>query len=66
VFGIRDAASDELAGTIDARAAEADLAPGQVNIAYPVHARWRNRGMATRAVALMLRFWRRGRTRGRR
>jgi 8-oxo-dGTP diphosphatase len=58
VFGIRDAATDELAGTIDARTTEDDLAPGQVNIAYSVHARWRGRGMATRAVALMLRFLR--------
>jgi RimJ/RimL family protein N-acetyltransferase len=58
VFGIRDAATGTLIGTIDARTAEEDLAPGQVNLAYSVHAGCRGRGVATRAVALMLEFLR--------
>jgi 8-oxo-dGTP diphosphatase len=58
VFGVRWAATDELVGTIDARTREEELGPGQVNIAYGVYPPWRGRGIAVRAVALMMEFLR--------
>ncbi|MGW7458335.1 GNAT family N-acetyltransferase [Streptomyces sp. NPDC054797] len=51
-FGIRVGGDETLAGTIDLRFAEEDLAPGQVNVAYGLYPSWRGRGLATRAVLL--------------
>ena len=53
-FGIR--VGDVLAGTIDAQTAQPYLAPGQVNLAYCVYQPFRRRGIAVRAVGLMVRF----------
>jgi RimJ/RimL family protein N-acetyltransferase len=58
VFGVRRADNDELTGTIDVRTVEPYLLAGQVNIAYAVYPRWRGRGIATRAVRLMVEFLR--------
>jgi RimJ/RimL family protein N-acetyltransferase len=58
VFGIRWAATDEPAGTVDARTREDFLGPGQVNVAYGLYPQWRGRGIATRAVGLMMDFLR--------
>ncbi|MET7311245.1 GNAT family N-acetyltransferase [Streptomyces sp. NPDC005571] len=52
-FGIRAGDRKVLAGTIDLRFDTADLAPGQVNIAYGLYPAWRGKGLATRAVALV-------------
>ena len=52
-WGIRDHASDELAGTVEAHLALPDLAPGTVNLSYAVFPAWRGRGYAVRAVRLV-------------
>ncbi|GHA92040.1 GNAT family N-acetyltransferase [Streptomyces termitum] len=57
-FGIRTAGGPDggpvLAGTIDVRFSAAGLDPGQVNVAYGLYPSWRGRGLATRAVLLLL------------
>jgi RimJ/RimL family protein N-acetyltransferase len=55
-FGIVELASGRLAGNIEAQLALPDLAPGEANIAYAVFPSWRGRGIATRAVVLVLRW----------
>ncbi|MGW2017084.1 GNAT family N-acetyltransferase [Streptomyces sp. NPDC001927] len=55
-FGIRMAAGEALAGTIDLRFAGEGLAPGQVNVAYGLYPSWRGHGLATRAVVLAARY----------
>lgn len=55
-FGIRAGTDETLAGTIDLRFAGAGLAPGQVNVAYGLYPSWRGRGLATRAVLLVLQY----------
>ena len=53
-FGVR--VGDELVGTMDAQTAQPYLGPGQANLAYCVYPAWRRRGIAVRAVRLMLGF----------
>ncbi|GIG56906.1 hypothetical protein Lfu02_12780 [Longispora fulva] len=53
-FGIRVAGT--LAGTVDLRFEGEGLAPGQVNVAYGLYPSFRGRGLATRAVLLVLRY----------
>jgi RimJ/RimL family protein N-acetyltransferase len=55
-FGIADARSGRLAGTIDVNTALPSLAPGVVNLAYGLYPEWRGRGFARRSVALALTF----------
>lgn len=55
-FGIVDAASGQLAGSVDLHAALPTLAPGVVNLAYGVYPVWRGRGFAGRAIRLTLGF----------
>jgi RimJ/RimL family protein N-acetyltransferase len=55
-FGSRSDAGDGLAGTIDLPFAQEGLAPGQVNVAYGLHASWRGQGLATRAVQLVSQY----------
>ncbi|MGW6128493.1 GNAT family N-acetyltransferase [Cellulomonas sp. NPDC055163] len=52
-LGVVDAASGELAGTVEAHLALPGLAPGSVNLSYAVFPRWRGRGYAARAVRLV-------------
>ncbi|WP_456786103.1 GNAT family N-acetyltransferase [Cellulomonas sp. P5_C5] len=52
-FGIRDQASGELAGTVEAHLALPGLAPGTVNLSYAVFPAWRGRGFAARAIDLV-------------
>jgi predicted kinase/RimJ/RimL family protein N-acetyltransferase len=52
-LGVVDAASGELAGTVEAHLALPGLAPGTVNLSYAVFPRWRGRGFAARAVRLV-------------
>ncbi len=51
--GIRDARTGALIGNAEAHLALDGLAPGEVNLSYAVFARWRGRGIATRAVLLL-------------
>lgn len=53
-LGIADAATGELAGTVEAHLALPDLPPGAVNVSYAVFPRWRGRGYAARAVRLLV------------
>ncbi len=55
-FGIRDAQTEELVGMVEANTDSLTLGllPGEVNISYQVYAPYRGRGMATRAVRLLL------------
>ncbi len=53
-LGITDAATGELAGTVEAHLALPDPPPGGVNVSYAVFPRWRGRGYAARAVRLLL------------
>ena len=55
-FGIRVGTDEALAGTIDLRFAAEGLSPGQVNVAYGLYPAWRGRGLATRAVLLVVRY----------
>lgn len=55
-FGIRDAATRELLGMVEANQQAPGRAPGEVNISYGLYPQGRGRGLATRAVVLMTRF----------
>ncbi len=52
-FGVFDAASGQLVGFTEARFAAPYLEPGQVNISFGIHADFRGRGLAGRALELI-------------
>jgi len=55
-LGIVDAASGELAGTVEAHLAIPGLGVGTANLSYAVFPRWRGRGYAVRGVRLVRRW----------
>ncbi|WP_378739200.1 GNAT family N-acetyltransferase [Nocardia brasiliensis] len=55
-FAVLDVASGALAGTVDVHTRQPYLTEGQANLAYGIYPRWRKRGYATRAVALVCRY----------
>ena len=55
-WGVRDAATDVLAGTAEVALRFPELEPGAANLSYGVFPRWRGRRFAVRAVDLMCDF----------
>jgi RimJ/RimL family protein N-acetyltransferase/predicted kinase len=55
-LGVLDAATGELAGTVEAHLALPDLPGGTANVSYAVLPAWRGRGYAVRAVRLLRRW----------
>jgi RimJ/RimL family protein N-acetyltransferase len=55
-FGIRDRATDSLAGTIEINGDDPDLCEGEVNVSYMVFPAWRRRGFASASLDLVVAF----------
>ncbi len=53
---VRFASTGALIGMVEANTMLPSLAPGEVNVSYGLHAAWRRRGLAARAVAGLLMF----------
>lgn len=55
-FGVVDAVTHALAGTLDLAVEQEFLAKRQSDIAFAIYARWRGRGVAGRSVVLACRY----------
>lgn len=55
-FGVFDHATNQLVGSVEANLALPILEPGHANVSYGVFSEWRGKGIAVRALGLIVRY----------